>query len=421
MSRYHLRLRTFLAATTAAAIILCAIVAVPQWLSKQARLDVLRAHVGRVAELAATAVDGDMHRTLIEAPALDPQLYDRTLRQLVRFHSANSDIFYAYTMFDREGDTYFVLDTAASPDLRTPRKLRASQFMERFELREEYASDWLQRLARGETWINPNFQRDDYGNFLTAHAPIYDSRQRYSGFSGVDFDLDYYLAQEARFRAIGAWSLAAALLASLLIGYVAARYHYEVTYRIDTHYRSSMRDALTGLLNRRGALEAIATALHVPAVSHALLLVDIDDLKAINDSFGHAEGDALIAHVAAAISHGVREGDHCARLGGDEFMIFARDCDEEGASRIARRVLDLVGTGPIADAACSVSIGISLRTHAAAGFDAMYREADAALYAAKAQGKRAIVTFDPARPPRPGAARQSTTAARSVAIAHSRD
>lgn len=406
---YQFSLRHFLVAAVAAAAILCTIVAVPQWLSKQARLEVLRSHVGRIAQLAASAVDGDLHRGLIDAPVLDQALYDRALLPLVRFHSANPDIFYAYTMVARGDRTYFVLDTATSPLLRTERRLRASPFMERFDLRQEYASSWLADLAAGRPWINPSFQQDDYGNFLTAHAPIYDGQQRYSGFSGVDFDLDYYLAQESRFRAIGAWSLAAAVLASLLIGYVAARYHYEVTHRIDAHFQSSMRDELTGLLNRRGALRAIGTALERSAASHALLLVDIDDLKSVNDTLGHAEGDAFIARVALAITRGVREGDQCARLGGDEFMIFAHDCDEEGARQIATRILAAGCSDPVhsrnAPITSGVSIGIALRAHAVAGFDAMYRDADAALYEAKARGKRSIAVFDRATSRGPAALR----------------
>jgi diguanylate cyclase (GGDEF)-like protein len=309
---------------------------------------------------------------------------------------------YVYTMVEQNGGTYFVLDTAASPELRSDRHLRASGYMEPFQIRKEYESDWLKQIAAGNTWVTPTFQQDDYGDFLTAHTPIYDSQHRYSGFVGVDFDLAYYLAQEARFRAIGTWSLAAALLVSLLVGYLIARYHFELHHRIEEHYHTSIRDGLTGLLNRRGALDAIGKSLARRTASYATLLVDIDDLKTINDTQGHARGDAVIGCLANAIRTSIRDGDDCARLGGDEFMIFAPDCDAHGAMEMARRVLGAVSVPlqELGGASFSVSIGIAVQDHEGAGFDGMYRDADAALYHAKSAGKRGFALFDPSMVPK---------------------
>jgi diguanylate cyclase (GGDEF)-like protein len=390
------RPRVLFLATFIAAVILVAIVAIPQWLSRHARLDVLRNHVGQVASLAASVIDGDVHAQLINPANYTPELYKRAIEPLVRFHSANPEMFYVYTMVEREGGTYFVLDTAASPDLHVGRKLRASGYMERFQIRKEYEGDWLQQISAGSTWVTPTFQQDDYGDFLTAHKAIYDSQRRYVGFVGVDFDLQYYLAQEARFRTIGTWSLVAALIVSLIIGYIIALYHFDLSHRIEQHYYTSIRDGLTGLLNRRGALDAIRRALERRTASYATLLVDIDDLKKVNDTRGHAHGDAVIGALAAVISESIREGDDCARLGGDEFMIFAPDCDGEGAAEIARRILAAVATprGDLQGASFSVSIGIAVQDQAGADFDRMYREADAALYYAKSGGKHRFACFD---------------------------
>ena len=89
---FHPRVLFF--ATLVSAIILVAIVAVPQWLSKGARLEVLRDHVGQIADLAASVVDGDLHGQLIDRANYSKDLYDRALKPLVRFHSANPEIFY---------------------------------------------------------------------------------------------------------------------------------------------------------------------------------------------------------------------------------------------------------------------------------------------------------------------------------------
>ena len=156
--------------------------------------------MGEIGQVAASVVDGDLHRKLLDPTNYSDELYARALKPLVRFHSADPNIFYLYTMVDRGGVAYFVLDTAASPDLRTDHKLRASAYMERFDLREEYKNDdWLDQLAAGKTYVNRTFEQDDYGDFLSATSPIYDSEGRYSGFVGVDFDLQYYFDQDAFF------------------------------------------------------------------------------------------------------------------------------------------------------------------------------------------------------------------------------
>jgi diguanylate cyclase (GGDEF)-like protein len=112
---------------------------------------------------------------------------------------------------------------------------------------------------------------------------------------------------------------------------------------------------------------------------------------------GHVTGDAVIARTAEAIRQSIREGDECARLAGDEFMIFAPDCATDGAAEIAQRILARLSTQeePRDDARFSVSIGIAVQGRAAADFDRMYRDADAALYHAKAEGKSRIALFAP--------------------------
>jgi diguanylate cyclase (GGDEF)-like protein len=382
----------FVIASLVAAAVLVSIVAIPQWLSKQARWEVLRSHVGQIGQLAASAVDGDLHRQLLDPANYSDELYARALKPLVRFHSANSDLFYVYTMVDLGGVAHFVLDTAASPDLRTNHRLRASAYMERFDLRKKYEDDWLQQIAAGKTYVTPTYEKDDYGYFLTAHVPIYDSQGRYSGFVGVDFDLQYYLAEEARFRAIEIGSLVAALVVALLIGYLVALYHSDMLQRLRVLYDRSIRDGLTGLLNRRGVTDAINKSLALHAASNAMLLVDINNLKMINDMRGHVTGDAAIARTAQAIRESIREGDECARMGGDEFVVFSPDCDADGAREIAQGILAKLSRQgiPLAGARFSVSIGIAVHDGASSDFARMYRDADAALNHAREDGKSRI-------------------------------
>lgn len=390
--------RIFWLVTLAALAVLLIVVAIPQWLSKQARLEVLRSHVAEVARIAASVVDGDLHRQLLDPANYTPELYERTLAPLVRFHSAVPEIFYVYTMVERDGKSFFVVDTAASGKLKTGRKLRPSAYMEPFQgLDTEPDPDWLQRIAAGETYVYPSFQRDVYGTFLSGHTPMYDSQGRYSGFVGVDFDTAYYLAQESSFRAIYYGTLAAAGLLALLIGYLAARYHYNVQDRMEEQYRISIRDELTQLFNRRGALRFSREALQTKAACYAVILVDIDDLKGINDLHGHAAGDEFIVKVADTIRTSVREKDVCARMGGDEFLIFASTCDLDSATEIARRILTRVHSHDThaSRSHFGVSIGICVASGPEISFEVLYRRADEALYKAKTAGRNRYVIFDP--------------------------
>lgn len=389
---------TFVVASVVAAGVLVTLVAIPQWLSKQARLDALRLHVGEIAQLAASVVDGDLHHRLLDPANYSDVLYAQGVKPLVDLHSANPDIHYLYTMLDRDGTAYFVLDTATSPALRTKRKLEPSGYMERFESHEQGDDDWLSRISSGHTYITPNFEEDDYGTFLSAHAPIYDSQGRYSGFVGVDFDLQYYLARESRFRSIAIGTLATAVLLSLIIGYLTVLYRNAMEGRVRELHESSITDSLTGFFNRRGALEVIKPEAERHKGKCALLLLDIDGLRLVNALRGHTTGDAVVARASEAIRESINEHDQCARIG-DEFVIYAPDCDIVAAQQVAERIVRRI-TGPsmpMVGATMSASIGIAVHDGSeGAEFSRLYHEADLALSRAKAEGRNRIGLYGPA-------------------------
>ncbi|MBK9253586.1 MAG: GGDEF domain-containing protein [Proteobacteria bacterium] len=375
---------------------LLTVVLVPQLLSRDARLQVLRAHVSEVARLAASSVEGDLHRQLIESQAGSPpdeSMLAQARAPLLRLHRNWPEAIYVYTMGVDGGMPFFVLDTAQDPAFAASRKLKPSPYGEEFRIRPEYSSNWLNELAAGRAYVNEYFQHDDYGYFLSGHAPIRDDSGRVAGFAGVDFDLDYYIAEEARFRRIEFTSIAFALLLSLLLGFAYAHYRFTQQNQMRLHYESAMQDSLTGLLNRRGALSAIEAGWSDANIhSHAALLVDIDNFKAINDTHGHATGDEVVRTLAAALRGCLRPNDITARLGGDEFLVFAPDCDRSGAEKIASQLLEVVRqtAGPVG---FRVSIGISVVTAAQGDFDRLYRQADTALYRAKGAGRDGYAFF----------------------------
>ncbi len=179
----------------------------------------------------------------------------------------------------------------------------------------------------------------------------------------------------------------------------------------------ALHDALTGLPNRTLLLDRLAAALP-PAVdpdmgalqAHAdpsltrnaaarcaaLLLIDLDRFKEVNDTLGHHVGDALLCQVAARVHGAVRAADTLARLGGDEFAVLLPDTDEVGARRVAAAVLAaLVAPFPVDGHTLDVGASVGVALYPAHGADAaaLLRAADVAMYTAK-HGRGDLSVYD---------------------------
>jgi diguanylate cyclase (GGDEF)-like protein/PAS domain S-box-containing protein len=153
-------------------------------------------------------------------------------------------------------------------------------------------------------------------------------------------------------------------------------------------------DAFTGLVNRAGFWQRLtrATADVDPASPPAVLFVDLDGFKAVNDTLGHAAGDQLLVAVAGRLSPGVRTGDCVARLGGDEFAVLLGTADDARVRRLADRLLQQLRQ-PVGLAGHAVTVTASIGgTLAVAGDtpESLLHRADTAMYAAKRDGKDAV-------------------------------
>lgn len=163
-------------------------------------------------------------------------------------------------------------------------------------------------------------------------------------------------------------------------------------------------DALTGLGNRRCFDTALGAMLadSRPERCDAVLLIDLDGFKQVNDRHGHAAGDALLKVVADRIANAVREGDRAARFGGDEFAVLAPAAgDAAAAAALARRIVATVALPvTVGDAVLRVgaSVGIALAREAAES-RGLLAAADAALYRAKRSGSGVEVAADAAVTP----------------------
>ena len=162
------------------------------------------------------------------------------------------------------------------------------------------------------------------------------------------------------------------------------------------------RDALTGVANRRSfqaSLERIVATDTRDDEITAVLFIDLDDFKVVNDSMGHAAGDELLVAVTDRIGALVRDGDMVARLGGDEFAILTHDQPDLRRARAMAERLVRELRAPYHLAAGSItisaSIGIAGAHDAVDGAADMVRNADVAMYMAKAGGKSGFAIFDP--------------------------
>ncbi len=179
--------------------------------------------------------------------------------------------------------------------------------------------------------------------------------------------------------------------------------------------REAATDSLTGLANRAGfraRLEGGSAELDRRPGSQALLFVDLDDFKDVNDTLGHAAGDEVLRVVAGRLSQTVRPGDLVARLGGDEFALLLEGLPEPAlATTLAERVVVALAA-PVQIGATWVhvgaSVGVAMR-QADSTVDGLMQDADIAMYAAKGKGKNRVEHYG------------AELAQAAVARAHTRD
>ncbi len=160
-------------------------------------------------------------------------------------------------------------------------------------------------------------------------------------------------------------------------------------------------DALTGLSNRVRFADRVEAALEERGPGHvAVLFVDLDDFKTVNDSLGHQAGDMLLAEVANRLETCVRHGDTVARFGGDEFaMLLESAVDRQDAVSVARRALAALSEPidlQVRTVRASASIGIAMHLDADQDVEALMRNADVAMYLSKTRGKGRYSFFEPA-------------------------
>lgn len=175
---------------------------------------------------------------------------------------------------------------------------------------------------------------------------------------------------------------------------IDARVKHKLLEKENRHLQAKAeRDSLTGLLNRAATEEAIGYHLCTCGenVRCAMMVLDLDDFKAINDTYGHLKGDRLLIEISKVLKRNTRKGDIVGRFGGDEFIVFLTDT--QGDESIIKKVQDLAAEirelpgGLDIALPVSVSFGITMTSQSSTTFSDMFAVADKALYMAKRSGK----------------------------------
>ncbi len=196
--------------------------------------------------------------------------------------------------------------------------------------------------------------------------------------------------------------LVSELAPMLLVAYVTTMFSADIRYGLNQARLLSETDSLTGIFNMRG-FAIVASRLIGQAERYnraaGLLMIDSDNLKAVNDTHGHDAGNRLLRLVARCIQTELRHTDVLARYGGDEFVVLLPESSSNGALDVAERIRAVVAATALdidgKRIMTSVSIGLATYPDDGRSIDAVLARADRAMYAAKEQGRNQVVKFVP--------------------------
>jgi diguanylate cyclase (GGDEF)-like protein len=194
---------------------------------------------------------------------------------------------------------------------------------------------------------------------------------------------------------------AAQMAPVLLVAYIVTMFSADIRYGLGKAKLLSETDELTGLLNMRG-FSIAANRLFGQALRYnraaSVLMIDSDNLKAINDSYGHEAGNRMLRQLTRLVQAELRYTDVLARYGGDEFIVLLPETPAKGALGLAGRIRDAIASMPLEldgkRVTCTVSIGLAAHPEDGNSLDAVVARADRAMYQAKQAGRNRVVQFD---------------------------
>jgi diguanylate cyclase (GGDEF)-like protein len=207
----------------------------------------------------------------------------------------------------------------------------------------------------------------------------------------------------AVFDSFAAWPVNAYtfMLGAVSQFFISSLFVLMLSYKLSQNLESMATiDSLTGTLNRRG-LEEAALKMHDICkrinLSMAVLMIDIDHFKKVNDKYGHLTGDDVLRHLAKEIAGILRSSDVLGRYGGEEFCVFLPNTTESDAIGLAERIRAGIEASPLkmnrTEIKTTVSIGVADSVRAGYDFKGLVATADSAMYAAKNSGRNRVMSY----------------------------
>lgn len=198
-------------------------------------------------------------------------------------------------------------------------------------------------------------------------------------------------------NAMMSWRLGITMVA--LVPILVAAYNYARQKELEQIKWAASHDSLTGALNRGAFFDRLnQAATDLNSQPLALLMMDLDHFKSINDQYGHPAGDKVLHHFVTIAESSLREGDTIGRLGGEEFAVLLQKCSDADLNTVARRINESLEFMPLIleggeEIPVTVSIGATSALYSPIYPDELVHEADQALYAAKHSGRNRVVHY----------------------------
>ena len=398
--------------------------------SAAALKDEVQRSLKRSAITMSTLVDADTHGQFTDRAQEKSAAYQNALAPLARVLHVRKDIKYIYTCVLKNNKVFFVLDPTPDSDHKSGVVDDKSHIGQAYP---EAPPEMMKALRFGTCEVDPHPYTDEWGTYISAYAPLKNRSGKSVGIVGLDVSVDNYTGRLAGMKNAALLSLGLGLLISLGIGIVVQRLFLKIETARDvlecrvkertsdlakanavllqevaereramTALRASeehlahqaFHDPLTHLPNRALFVDRLRRSLARCAWRGrfvAVLFLDLNDFKVINDSLGHEAGDKLLVLVAKQLQMCLRPGDTVARLGGDEFTVLLDELhDISEAERVAERIVEALRLPMILqgrEVFTGASIGLAISSEGDSGdpehSDRLLRDADTAMYEAK--------------------------------------
>ena len=316
---------------------------------------------------------------------------------------------YLTTLIVRDNEGFIVIDTASVVDVaKDGVKLISSSYMEQYDAAPEDYENYASIVAN-KSYVFSEPYTDKFGTFVGACAPLERVSDAYPSMVCVDVDAsDYYgYLQTFKNQFISMAGVSALICALIFFSVYQHQIQVKRSFALmqqqrDFYLRSANSDPLTGALNRRSfdLLYQVAEAqFKRKQTNFALLAIDVDHFKSINDRHGHDCGDRVLIQLVNTLNHSLRVGDSMARIGGEEFVIICVPTELDDALLVAEKLRSLVEKLVFDNPDCNpVQLTLSIGVYYVTLEDTMetaMKAADIALYHAKALGRNRVVLYDP--------------------------